>query len=151
LADSEIERVILTAGPEGPIPDITHPRITNLAGRTGFPQLAGLIARADVVIAGSTLAVHLAAALGTGVVLVETTPKSNEQYVLYLPYSVPLRHLVVGPGDVPAEPDAIVQAFRSLRRVGGVETPFESYLIPADQRPLPMRICCEAGLGFDPH
>jgi ADP-heptose:LPS heptosyltransferase len=40
----------------------------DLGGRTGYPELAGVLAGADVVVAGNTGPAHLAAAAGTPVV-----------------------------------------------------------------------------------
>ena len=44
------------------------PRVTDLGGRIGFQQLAGVLAAADTVVVGNTGPAHLAAAVGTPVI-----------------------------------------------------------------------------------
>ncbi len=57
---------------EAPLADQTGGRLAgpwrNLSGRTTLPQLAALLARADVMVANDTGPLHLAAALGRPVV-----------------------------------------------------------------------------------
>ena len=105
------------------------PGAFNLAGMLDLPTLAGLVAEAPVLIANNTGPVHLAAAVGTPVVVLYA--KTNPQHT---PWQVPCRVLYF---DVPAHlrsrnvllqqfpepalptasPDAIAQAVRELAYV----------------------------------
>jgi ADP-heptose:LPS heptosyltransferase len=71
-----------------------HANVTDLGGRTTFPQLADVLAGADAVIVGNTGPAHLAAAGGTPVVSLyaPTVPA-----VRWRPWRVPheLHHLPV--------------------------------------------------------
>jgi ADP-heptose:LPS heptosyltransferase len=70
--------------------------VTNLAGRTTFAEFASVIAGAQAVIAGNTVAPHLAAALGTPVVSIfpPTVPA-----VRFRPWMVD--HVLLGDQDAP--------------------------------------------------
>lgn len=70
--------------------------VTNLAGRTTFAEFAAVIAGAAAVIAGNTVAPHLAAALGTPVVSIfpPTVPA-----VRFRPWMVD--HVLLGDQDAP--------------------------------------------------
>jgi ADP-heptose:LPS heptosyltransferase len=74
-----------------------HPQdgVIDLGGATSFPALAGVLARADVVVVGNTGPAHLAAAVGTPVVslFAPTVPA-----VRWRPWNVPHELLYV---DVP--------------------------------------------------
>jgi ADP-heptose:LPS heptosyltransferase len=139
LGDESGLQVVLSGGQDAPIPDLPHPRITNLVGKSTLAQLTGLVASAQAVVSGSTAAVHLASAMGTGVVLVESIPKTDAAYVQFLPYNVPLRHLLVGGDNITPAPEEIVAAALDLLSTGGFKTPFEGLLPPFSERPLPMR------------
>lgn len=63
-------RVVVTgcAGERGLTAQVAGRRALDLGGRTGLPELAGVLAGADAVVVGNTAAAHLAAAVGTPVV-----------------------------------------------------------------------------------
>lgn len=65
-------RVVVTGGRgEEELTDAVagnHPRVANLGGQLSFAGLAGVIAAAEVIVAGNTGPAHLAAAVGTPVV-----------------------------------------------------------------------------------
>jgi HAD superfamily hydrolase (TIGR01662 family) len=63
-------RVVVTGGPteRSLTAAVARDVALDLGGRTDLPQLAGLISRAGVVVAGNTGPAHLAAAVGTPVV-----------------------------------------------------------------------------------
>jgi ADP-heptose:LPS heptosyltransferase len=65
--------------------------VLDLGGRTGLPELSGVLARADAVVVGNTGAAHLAAAVGTPVVslFAPVVPA-----VRWRPYGV--RHVLLG-------------------------------------------------------
>ncbi|MDB1087853.1 glycosyltransferase family 9 protein [Streptomyces sp. ACA25] len=91
-------RVVVTGGPEEKELTATvagrHAR--DLGGRTGLPELAGVLARARAVVAGNTGPAHLAAAVGTPVIslFAPVVPA-----VHWLPHRVPLVRL--GRPDAP--------------------------------------------------
>lgn len=58
----------------------------DLGGRTGAPELAGVLARADAVVTGNTGPAHLAAAVGTPVVSLFAPVVPAERW---RPYGVP--------------------------------------------------------------
>lgn len=68
----------------------------DLGGRTGFAELAGVLARASAVVVGNTGPAHLAAAVGTPVVslFAPVVPA-----VRWAPYKV--RHVLLGDQDAP--------------------------------------------------
>ena len=98
----------------------------NLAGRVDLSTLAGLIAEATVLIANNTGPVHIAAAVGTPVVVLyaktnpQHTPWLVDSRVLYFDVPEPLRSrnqlLQQFPEPTPATaaPDAIVRAVKEL-------------------------------------
>ncbi|MFC4852032.1 glycosyltransferase family 9 protein [Actinophytocola glycyrrhizae] len=63
-------RVLVTGGPgeKELTAEVAGRHGTDLGGATGFPELAGVLAGADVVVVGNTGPAHLAAAVGTPVV-----------------------------------------------------------------------------------
>lgn len=63
-------RVVITGGPEqrALTAQVVGRHATDLGGRTSLPELAAVLAGADVVVAPNTGAAHLAAAVGTPVV-----------------------------------------------------------------------------------
>lgn len=66
-------RVAVTGGPHerelaAAVAGRPRPGVVDLAGRTSWPELAGVLAGADVLVAGNTGPAHLAAAVGTPVV-----------------------------------------------------------------------------------
>ncbi|MFB9302935.1 glycosyltransferase family 9 protein [Kibdelosporangium philippinense] len=82
-------RVVVTGGPKEV--DLTAwvagTDGVDLGGRTTYPELAGVLATADVVVVGNTGAAHLAAAVGTPVVslFAPVVPASR-----WKPYGVPV-------------------------------------------------------------
>jgi ADP-heptose:LPS heptosyltransferase len=68
----------------------------DLGGRTGLPELAGVLADARVVIAGNTGPAHLAAAVRTPIISLFSPVVSADRW---LPYRVP--HLRLGRQDTP--------------------------------------------------
>jgi ADP-heptose:LPS heptosyltransferase len=69
---ARVECRIMLVGSRGQAGDLNHiceqfgsdPRVTNLAGRTGWSELAAMLRRADLVIANNSGVAHLAAACG---------------------------------------------------------------------------------------
>ena len=102
------------------------PGAYNLAGALDLPTLAGLIAEAPVLIANNTGPVHIAAAVGTPVVVLyaktnpQHTPWQVPSRVLYFDVPAHLRSRNVllqqfpEPTPPTASPDAIVQAVEEL-------------------------------------
>jgi ADP-heptose:LPS heptosyltransferase len=106
-------RVVVTGGPDER--DLTRrvaaPGARDLGGRTGWAELAGVMARAACVVVGNTGPAHLAAAVGTPVVslFAPTVPFGQ-----WAPYRVPVvrlgdataacRHTRVGVCPDPAHP-----------------------------------------------
>jgi lipopolysaccharide heptosyltransferase II len=100
--------------------------IINLAGKLTIGQLIGLLAEAPLLIANNTGPVHIAAAVGTPVVVLyaktnpQHTPWQVPNRVLYFDVPVALRSrnvlLQQFPESIPstASPDAIVQAVNEL-------------------------------------
>lgn len=100
--------------------------ILNLAGQLTMGQLIGLLAEAPLLIANNTGPVHIAAAVGTPVVVLyaktnpQHTPWQVPNRVLYFDVPVALRSrnvlLQQFPESIPstASPDAIVQAVNEL-------------------------------------
>lgn len=100
--------------------------IINLAGQLTIGQLIGLLAEAPLLIANNTGPVHIAAAVGTPVVVLyaktnpQHTPWQVPSRVLYFDVPVALRSRNVllqhFPESIPstASPDAIVQAVNEL-------------------------------------
>ncbi|MDB5240719.1 MAG: glycosyl transferase family protein, partial [Spirosoma sp.] len=98
----------------------------NLAGLLDLPTLAALIAEAPVLIANNTGPVHLAAAVGTPIVVLyaktnpQHTPWQVPNRVLYFDVPVPLRsknrllQQFPEPAEPTASPEAIVQAVGEL-------------------------------------
>ncbi|GHD22167.1 glycosyl transferase [Streptomyces galbus] len=87
LADAG-HRVVVTGGPGER--ELTR-RVAgadgvDLGGRTGAPELAGVLARADAVVTGNTGPAHLAAAVGTPVVSLFAPVVPAERW---RPYGVP--------------------------------------------------------------
>ncbi|MGP4113603.1 glycosyltransferase family 9 protein [Streptomyces sp. 4N509B] len=76
--------------------DVAGRHALDLGGRTTLAQLAGVLARARVVIAGNTGPAHLAAAVRTPVISLFSPVVSAERW---LPYRVP--HLRLGRQDTP--------------------------------------------------
>ena len=72
-------------GRDGQDPAGPHP-VVNLCGRTSLPELASVLANADVVVAPNTGAAHLAAAVGTPVVSLFAPVVPAERWA---PYGVP--------------------------------------------------------------
>ncbi|MBO4260036.1 glycosyltransferase family 9 protein [Streptomyces griseorubiginosus] len=68
----------------------------DLAGRTGAPELAGVLARADAVVTGNTGPAHLAAAVGTPVVSLFAPVVPAERW---RPYGVP--YVLLGDQQAP--------------------------------------------------
>ncbi len=101
-------------------------RAVNLAGYFDLGTLAGLIAEAGLLIANNTGPVHIAAAVGTPVVVLyaktnpQHTPWLVENRVLYfeVPSSLRSRNQLLQhfpePTPVTATPDAVVQAVEEL-------------------------------------
>ena len=104
--------------------------VLDLGGRTGLPELSGVLAQADAVVVGNTGAAHLAAAVGTPVVslFAPVVPA-----VRWRPYGV--RHVLLGdqaaacrdtrardcpvPGHpclARVQPDDVLASIRRLRR-----------------------------------
>ena len=110
----------------GQIRDRIGPGAYNLAGAFDLPTLAGLIADAPVLIANNTGPVHIAAAVGTPVVVLyaktnpQHTPWQVPNRVLYFDVPAHLRSRNVllqqfpEPAQPVASPTAIVQAVGEL-------------------------------------
>jgi ADP-heptose:LPS heptosyltransferase len=69
---------------------VAGPSATDLGGRTGLDVLAGVLANAEVVVAGNTGPAHLAAAVGTPVVSLFSPVVPA---IRWAPYGVPLELL----------------------------------------------------------
>lgn len=91
-------RVVVTGGPgeRDLTRQVAGDVALDLGGRTGLPELAGVLARARVVIAGNTGPAHLAAAVRTPVISLFSPVVSADRW---LPYRVP--HLRLGRQDTP--------------------------------------------------
>jgi ADP-heptose:LPS heptosyltransferase len=91
-------RVVVTGGPgeEGLTRRVAGRHSLDLGGRTGLPELAGVLARARLLIAGNTGPAHLAAAVRTPIVSLFSPVVSADRW---LPYRVP--HLRLGRQDTP--------------------------------------------------
>ncbi|MGP3969934.1 glycosyltransferase family 9 protein [Streptomyces sp. 6N223] len=89
-------RIVVTGGPgeEGLTRRVAGGHALDLGGRTGLPELAGVLARARVVIAGNTGPAHLAAAVRTPIISLFSPVVSADRW---LPYRVP--HLRLGRQD----------------------------------------------------
>ncbi|NEW74081.1 glycosyltransferase family 9 protein [Streptomyces rhizosphaericus] len=85
-------RVVVTGGPAEKelTADIADGIALDLGGRTSFPELAGVLAGAEVVVTGNTAPSHLAAAVGTPVVCLFAPVVPAERWA---PYRVPHRLL----------------------------------------------------------
>ncbi|MEV7990886.1 glycosyltransferase family 9 protein [Streptomyces sp. NPDC086077] len=108
LADAG-HRVVVTGGPEETSVTryVSGGTAVDLGGRTDARQLSGVLRAADVVVAGSSGAVHLAAANGTPVVsLVPPVPPPERRG----PYGVPA--VLAGGDDATAQ--EVVSAVRKL-------------------------------------
>ncbi|HEV2778901.1 MAG TPA: glycosyltransferase family 9 protein [Actinophytocola sp.] len=99
LADQG-HRVLVTGGPgERELTATVAGRAgVDLGGRTSYPQLAGVLAGADAVIAGNTGPAHLAAAVGTPVVSLFAPVVPAERWA---PYRV--SHVLLGDQDAPCK------------------------------------------------
>ncbi|HEY2697306.1 MAG TPA: glycosyltransferase family 9 protein [Pseudonocardiaceae bacterium] len=90
--------VLVTGGPgeRALTAFVAGTRATDLGGRTDLAQLASVLARADVIVAGNTGPAHLAAAVGTPVVslFAPVVPA-----VRWAPYRVP--HTLLGDQQAP--------------------------------------------------
>ncbi|MEV5440670.1 glycosyltransferase family 9 protein [Streptomyces sp. NPDC052682] len=85
-------RVVVTGGrAERRTADVAGRHALDLGGATDLPQLAGVLARASVVVAGNTGPAHLAAAVGTPVVSLFAPVVPAERWA---PYGVP--HILLG-------------------------------------------------------
>ncbi|MDT0346359.1 glycosyltransferase family 9 protein [Streptomyces litchfieldiae] len=91
-------RVVVTGSPgeEGLTRRVASRHALDLGGRTELPELAGVLARARVVVAGNTGPAHLAAAVRTPIVSLFSPVVSADRW---LPYRVP--HLRLGRQDTP--------------------------------------------------
>ncbi|RKN05684.1 glycosyltransferase family 9 protein [Streptomyces radicis] len=89
-------RVVVTGSPgeEALTRRVAGTHATDLGGRTELPELAGVLARARVVVAGNTGPAHLAAAVRTPIVSLFSPVVSADRW---LPYRVP--HLRLGRQD----------------------------------------------------
>ncbi|MEU5184453.1 glycosyltransferase family 9 protein [Streptomyces longwoodensis] len=87
LADAG-HRVVVTGGPgeRALTRRVAGADGVDLGGRTGAPELAGVLARADAVVTGNTGPAHLAAAVGTPVVSLFAPVVPAERW---RPYGVP--------------------------------------------------------------
>ncbi|KUN40271.1 glycosyl transferase [Streptomyces longwoodensis] len=87
LADAG-HRVVVTGGPgeRALTRRVAGADGVDLGGRTGAPELAGVLARADTVVTGNTGPAHLAAAVGTPVVSLFAPVVPAERW---RPYGVP--------------------------------------------------------------
>jgi ADP-heptose:LPS heptosyltransferase len=90
-AESALTRAVCQAAAAGP-----GPRPVDLGGRTCLPELAAVLAGADVAVAPNTGAAHLAAAVGTPVVslFAPVVPAAR-----WAPYGVPA--IALGRQDAP--------------------------------------------------
>ncbi|ONK10186.1 glycosyltransferase family 9 protein [Streptomyces sp. MP131-18] len=91
-------RVVVTGsrGEEALTRRVAGAHALDLGGRTGLPELAGVLAGARVVVAGNTGPAHLAAAVRTPVVSLFSPVVSADRW---LPYRVP--HLLLGRQNSP--------------------------------------------------
>jgi ADP-heptose:LPS heptosyltransferase len=91
-------RVVVTGGPgeTALTRRVADRHALDLGGRTGLPELAGVLAGARVVVAGNTGPAHLAAAVRTPIVSLFSPVVSPDRW---LPYRVP--HLRLGRQDTP--------------------------------------------------
>jgi ADP-heptose:LPS heptosyltransferase len=94
-------RVVVTGGPAEvaltrAVAGAGTPAVTDLGGRTGFAELAAVLAGADAVVVGNTGPAHLAAAVGTPVVslFAPVVPAAR-----WAPYGVP--SVLLGDQDAP--------------------------------------------------
>ncbi|WP_129843235.1 glycosyltransferase family 9 protein [Streptomyces sp. RFCAC02] len=97
LADAG-HRVVVTGGPDEAslTARVAGRHALDLGGRTGLPELAGVLAGARAVVVGNTGPAHLAAAVGTPIVSLFAPVVSPDRW---LPYRVP--HLRLGRQDSP--------------------------------------------------
>ncbi|PRI10072.1 glycosyl transferase [Leucobacter massiliensis] len=132
-------RVVVTGGGEERelCAAAAAPGVIDLSGACSFPELAGVIARAEVLVCGNTGPAHLAAAVGTPVVslFAPVVPA-----VRWQPYRVPLR--LLGDQDAPCRgtrarecpvpghpclasvgPDAVLDAVFELEAASGARVP----------------------------
>lgn len=101
IADLEVQVVVTGGRGERELTKLVaaaDPRVVDLGGATTLTQLAGVLARAEVVVAGNTGPGHLAAAVGTSVVslFAPTVPA-----VKWAPYGVPA--VVLGDQHAPCK------------------------------------------------
>lgn len=121
LLTAQLAEQIQTDGQSAPVVD--------LAGQLSLGQLIGLLSDAPLLIANNTGPVHIAAAVGTPVVVLyaktnpQHTPWQVPNRVLYfdVPAGMQSRNILLQqfPPDLPstASPDAIVQAVVDLHRI----------------------------------
>lgn len=91
-------RVVVTGGPAEKelTATVAGDHALDLGGRTGLPELAGVLERASAVVVGNTGPAHLAAAVGTPVVCLFAPVVPAERWA---PYQVP--HALLGRQDAP--------------------------------------------------
>jgi ADP-heptose:LPS heptosyltransferase len=96
--DAAGHRVVVTGGPAEKelTADVAADCALDLGGRTGFAELAGVLAGARAVVTGNTGPSHLAAAVGTPVVCLFAPVVPAERWA---PYRVP--HILLGRQDAP--------------------------------------------------
>ncbi|MET8181245.1 glycosyltransferase family 9 protein [Streptomyces sp. NPDC005336] len=96
--DAAGHRVVVTGSPAEKelTADVADGIALDLGGRTGFPELAGVLAGAGVVVTGNTGPSHLSAAVGTPVVCLFAPVVPAERWA---PYRVP--HRLLGRQDAP--------------------------------------------------
>ncbi|MGK5632145.1 glycosyltransferase family 9 protein [Streptomyces sp. URMC 123] len=96
--DAAGHRVVVTGGPgeKELTAEVAGDRALDLGGRTGFPELAGVLARARAAVLGNTGPAHLAAAVGTPVACLFAPVVPAERWA---PYGVP--HILLGRPDAP--------------------------------------------------
>jgi ADP-heptose:LPS heptosyltransferase len=100
LLEGAGHRVVVTGGPDETklTATVAGPSALDLGGRTDLRTLAGVLARASVLVTGNTGPAHLAAALGTPVACLFSPVVPA---IRWAPYGVPLE--ILGDQDAPCK------------------------------------------------